>query len=86
MKQFSYIITDELGIHARPAGVLAKVARNYADTEITVDCNGKKAKVTQLLKLMSLGVKQGSTVTIAAEGPDEEEAIAAMDDFFKANL
>ena len=86
MKQFNYTIVDPLGIHARPAGMLAKAAKTYADTEITVTCNGKTAKATQLMKLMSLGVKQGSVVTVIAEGASEEAAIAAMDDFFSSNL
>ncbi len=86
MKQFHYTITDSLGIHARPAGMLAKAAKTYADTEITITVGDKTAKATQLMKLMSLGVKQGSVVTVAAEGPSEDAAIAAMDDFFTANL
>ena len=86
MKKFNYTITDKLGIHARPAGMLAKAAKIYADTEITVTCNGKTAKATQLMKIMSLGVKQGDVVTVATEGPSEEAAIAAMDDFFTSNL
>lgn len=86
MKKFNYTITDNLGIHARPAGMLAKAAKTYADTEITVTCNGKTTKATQLMKIMSLGVKQGDVVTVAAEGPSEEAAIAAMDDFFTSNL
>ena len=85
MKQFNYTIVDPLGIHARPAGMLAKAAKTYADTEITVTCNGKTAKATQLMKLMSLGVKQGSVVTVIAEGASEEAAIAAMDDLFSSN-
>lgn len=86
MKQFNYTITDKLGIHARPAGMLAKAAKMYADTEITVTCSGKSAKATQLMKVMNLGVKQGSVVTVVAEGPSEEAAIAAMDGFFTSNL
>ncbi|MBQ2991752.1 MAG: HPr family phosphocarrier protein [Clostridia bacterium] len=86
MKQFNYTITDKLGIHARPAGMLAKTAKMYADTEVTITCNGKTAKVAQLMKIMSLGVKQGHTVTVMAEGIHEEAAIAAMDDFFTSNL
>ena len=86
MKQFNYTITDALGIHARPAGMLAKAAKMYADTEITVSCNGKTAKAAQLMKLMSLGVKQGDVVTVAAEGASEDAAIAALSDFFSKNL
>ena len=86
MKQFNYTITDALGIHARPAGMLAKAAKMYADTEITIFCNGKTAKAAQLMNLMGLGVKQGHMVTVMAEGIHEEAAIAAMDGFFTANL
>ena len=86
MKQFNYTITDALGIHARPAGMLAKAAKMYADTEVTIACNGKTAKASQLMKLMGLGVKQGHVVTVMADGIHEEAAIAAMDGFFTAHL
>ena len=40
MKQFTYTIKDALGIHARPAGLLAKKAKSYADTTVTISANG----------------------------------------------
>ncbi|HIX13059.1 MAG TPA: HPr family phosphocarrier protein [Candidatus Anaerofilum faecale] len=86
MKSFVYVIKDPLGIHARPAGMLAKAAKPYADTPITVTKGDKTVKASQLMKLMSLGVKTGDEVTVAAEGPAEDEAIAAMEAFFKENL
>ena len=86
MKSFNYIITDPVGIHARPAGLLAKEAKNVGDAVITVTKDGKTVKASQLMMLMSLGVKQGEEVTVAAEGADEDTAIAKMEAFFKANL
>lgn len=86
MKQFEYTVKDPLGIHARPAGMLVKVAKGFADTTVTVTKNGTTAKATQLMKLMSLGVKQGDVVTVAAEGANEDAAIIAMSDFFQNNL
>lgn len=86
MKQFDYTINDPIGIHARPAGMLVKEARAFADTTITVTKNGITAKATQLMKLMSLGVKQGDVVTVAADGANEDAAIAALKVFFEANL
>ena len=86
MKQFSYTITDPLGIHARPAGLLAKVAKGFADTTVTVAKNGAAVKATQLMKLMSLGIKQGDVVTVAADGPSEDAAIAALETFFRETL
>ena len=86
MKQFTYTITDPLGIHARPAGLLAKAAKAYSDTTVTVTKDGNTVKASQLMKLMGLGVKQGNEITVAAEGPAEDEAIAAMQKFFEENL
>lgn len=86
MKEFTYTITDPLGIHARPAGLLAKAAKAYADTAITITKDGNTVKATQLMKLMGLTVKQGNVVIVAAEGPAENDAIAAMQKFFEENL
>lgn len=86
MKEFTYTITDPLGIHARPAGLLAKIAKGYGDTAVTVTKDGTTVKASQLMKLMGLGVKQGCAITVAAEGPAEDEAIAAMEKFFQENL
>lgn len=83
MKEFTYTITDPLGIHARPAGQVAKLAKGYTDTVITISKNGCVAKASQL---MSLAVKQGDTVLVTAEGPREEETIEELRGFFTANL
>jgi phosphocarrier protein len=86
MKSFDYTITDEIGIHARPAGILVKEAKNYKSTITLTTAAGKSADVRKLMALMALAVKNGDTVTISAEGEDEDTAIAAMEEFFKANL
>lgn len=85
MKTFEYTIKDELGIHARPAGLLVKEAKKY-ESECTITKDGKTKKLTQLMMLMSLGVKQGETVTVTAEGADEDAAISGLKEFFEANL
>ncbi len=85
MKSFDYTITDEIGIHARPAGILAKKAKEYA-SRITITKGGKTAEAQKLMAVMSLGVKKDETVTVSAEGEDEEKAAADMETFFKENL
>jgi phosphocarrier protein len=86
MKSFEYTITDEIGIHARPAGLLVKEAKNFESAITLTTAAGKSADVRKLMALMSLAVKKGDTVTIAADGADEDAAIAGMETFFKENL
>ncbi len=85
MKTFTYTIKDEIGIHARPAGLLAKTAKAFK-SDILIEKNGKAVNATKLMMLMSLGVKCGETVRVSAVGEDEEEAAAAMKEFFEKNL
>lgn len=85
MKEFTYTITDPVGIHARPAGLLAKKAREF-ESVITIDKNGKSAAATKLMALMGLGIKCGETVTVTVDGADEEKASAEMVKFFSENL
>lgn len=85
MKEFTYTITDPVGIHARPAGLLAKKAREF-ESVITIDKNGKSAAATKLMALMGLGIKCGENVTVTVEGADEEKASAEMEKFFSENL
>lgn len=85
MKEFSYVIKDEIGIHARPAGLLAKEAKAFS-SKITIEANGKSADVTRLMAVMGLGVKNGAEVVVKAEGDDEDAAIAKMQEFMEANL
>ena len=85
MKTFEYTIKDELGIHARPAGLLVKEAKKF-ESECTITKEGKTKKLTQLMMLMSLGVKQGDTVTVSVDGADEDAAVASLKEFFENKL
>lgn len=85
MRSFEYTITDEVGIHARPAGLLVKEAKSY-DSVIKVTKDGKSAEAKKLMALMGLGVKKGDTVTVSIEGGDEDAVAAKMEEFFRNNL
>ena len=82
MKSFNYVITDEVGIHARPAGLLVKEAKKYEST-VTIVKGDRKADARKLMMLMSLGVKCGEEITVEAEGPDEDAAAAGLEKFFR---
>ena len=85
MKEFTYTITDPAGIHARPAGLLVKQTQPYA-SEVSIVKDGKKANAKSMLSVMGLGAKHGEEIVVQADGADEAEVIAAMEDFFKNNL
>jgi len=85
MQKFSYVIKDEVGIHARPAGLLVKEAKKYEST-ITIVKDVKSAAATKLMAVMGLGVKCGDTVEVQVQGSDEETACAEIKAFFEANL
>lgn len=85
MKSFSYTVKDELGIHARPAGMLVKEVKNFK-SKVTLEKDGKVIDATRLMSVMSMGVKKDQTVTITVEGADEDAAYDALKSFFETNL
>ncbi len=85
MRTFTYTIKDELGIHARPAGMLAKTAKALG-SEITITKGEKTVGAAKLMALMGLGVKCGDTITVSVSGGDEEASEKAMQEFLAANL
>jgi len=85
MKEFSYTIRDKVGIHARPAGLLVKLAKEFK-SDIYIEKGDKRVKADKLIAIMSLGIKQGDTVNIYVSGDDEEDAVKAIHSFLEANL
>ena len=85
MTKFSYVVTDEVGIHGRPAGVLVKKCTEFK-SNITIACKGKSADAKRIMGVMSLGAKKGDTVEVTIEGEDEAAAKTALEAFFKENF
>ena len=67
MKEFKYVVTDNEGIHARPAGELVKLVKGF-ESKITIEKDGKTVECRKLLALMGLGVKKGHEVTFTFDG------------------
>ena len=86
MKEFTYTIKDEIGIHARPAGNLVKLIKGFSSS-VTIEKEGTPpVNGTALMKLMGLGVKCGETVKFRIEGDDEEAAAKGIEEFMNNNL
>ncbi len=78
MKELDYIVSNPLGIHARPAALLAQCCVNFKSS-VTVSCNGRVADGDNVLQLLALSAKKSDMLKIVAEGEDEEETINAID-------
>lgn len=86
MKQITYVITDPVGIHARPAGQLVNLAKTFTSKITVAKADGKAVSAVKLMAMMGLGIKTGDTITVTAEGEDEEKAIEAVQKFLQENL
>ncbi len=82
---FSYVITDENGIHARPAGMLVKFAKETPD-RITVKNGEKSADATRLFGLMGLSAKKGDTLEFTVTGENAEETALRLREFCARTL
>lgn len=74
------VIASPLGMHARPASELVKMLRGYS-SKVTFTFGGKSANAASILSLLTLGLKQGSVVTVSAEGADEAAVLDAVSEF-----
>lgn len=78
MKELTYIVNNPLGIHARPAALLAQCCVNFRSS-VTITCNGVDASGDNVLQILALGAKTGDTLNITAEGDDEDTAISEIE-------
>ncbi len=85
MKSFTHVIQDPMGLHARPAGMLAKAAMAYP-CQITITAPSGAADAKRLMSIMRLAAKAGMEITVTCEGDREEEAASGMETFLKENL
>ena len=85
MKEFTHVINDPLGLHARPAGMLVKACAGYASA-VTITAPTGKADAKRLMAVMRLAAKQGMELTVSVEGADEEKAATELKAFLEANL
>lgn len=85
MREFQYIVTDNEGIHARPAGELVKLAKTFA-SDVKVVKDGREADCKKIFALMGLGAKKGSELSFVITGEDETEACEELAKFMRENL
>lgn len=76
----SMTINIQKGLEARPVALLVQAASQY-ESSIYVEIQEKKVNAKSIMGMMSLGLAEGEQITIIANGPDEEEAVNAIDKY-----
>ena len=72
-------LPEGVALHARPAGVFVKTAMQF-QARITVAIGDRVADAKSILKVLALGAPGGTFLSLQAEGPDAEAALAALAD------
>jgi phosphocarrier protein len=73
----NFIISNKLGLHARPSAQLTQAASRFA-SDIHISRSGRRVNAKSIMGVMMLAAGQGSTVTVEAEGDDAEAALQAI--------
>ncbi len=79
-------VTNEQGIHMRPAGVLAAEMKNFPGCTVTLKAGEKTAKATAIMQLMAACIKCGSVVEITADGENEQAALDKAVELFESGF
>lgn len=85
MREFHFTIHDPEGIHARPASLLVKKAKEFTSS-VSIIKDGSRIDAKKMFAVMSLGAKKGTELLIEVGGEDEEQAAALFQEFLEANL
>lgn len=83
MAQQTFLVTDETGIHARPATVLVQTASKFS-SDVNLEYNGKTVNLKSIMGVMSLGIPKGANITVSAEGSDADQAVQAVGEAIKS--
>ena len=85
MTELNVVVKDKLGIHARPAAVIAKTASTFK-SKITLELNGKTVLANSILQIMFLAAKRDDSIRICTEGEDEAEAAKAIEEIISSEM
>lgn len=85
MVKFTFVVNDEMGLHARPAGLLVKEAAKCS-SKVTLKKGEKTGDAKRIFNIMGLSIKGGEEVEVIVEGEKEQEEAAALETFVAENI
>jgi phosphocarrier protein HPr len=77
MAEIQLLVIDPSGLHARPAARFVQAASRFS-SRIVIREDGREADAKSLIALLGLTIRPSSAITLAADGPDADEALAAL--------
>jgi phosphocarrier protein HPr len=85
MREITLTVQHKVGLHARPAALFVKTACCFqSDIQVAKDSHTANAK--SILSVLGLAAEQGAVITVRAEGPDQDEAVAALQALVESNF
>lgn len=82
MAEKKVTVTNETGLHARPAASLVQFVKNYPG-EVKIVKDGKEANAKSIFNVMSLGISKGTEINVIVNGEDEEQYLEKLVDFIE---
>lgn len=81
--QKKFIVTDEAGLHARPATILVNTASKFS-SELLLEYQGRNVNLKSIMGVMSLGIRQHAEIIISADGDDASMALDEIEKVLKS--
>jgi phosphocarrier protein len=85
MIQSTLTISNRLGLHARASAKLTKLAGSFV-SDVHLARNGRRVNAKSIMGVMMLAAGMGSEIEIETDGPDEEQAMAALRDLIESKF
>jgi phosphotransferase system HPr (HPr) family protein len=85
MPEINLIVTNEVGLHARPASVFVQTAAKFS-SEIEVSYGEKTVNAKSILAVLTLGAHKDAEIVVKAEGDDAEDALKALEELVLSNF
>lgn len=85
MKSCQVTVVNKLGLHARPSARLTQAATSFS-AEVWLTRNGRRINAKSIMGVMMLAASQGSELLLEVDGPDEEQAMTALQEMFTSGF
>ena len=79
------VVQNQVGLHARPATFFIQKANEYRSS-VWIEKDERRVNAKSLLGVLSLGITKGISITLIADGPDEEKAVTELVDLVSSNF